>query len=280
MNKKLSIAYVSPGWPLSSCPNGVVAYIENLLVGFGNKVTPCILAQKTDQQTADGTIVDLSSLHIERTWVDKLCQEIKVGYAQKIRHNRRCLRSSKKILAGVNALKNAPDLIEIEESFGIAKWLVDGSRIPVVTRLHGPWFICGTGQDVAKDSHFKWRVKSEGLAIAKSSGISAPSFDVLTRVREFYNIELPRAQVIPNPVPAVDSTLIWRVDNAAQGSLLYVGRFDKLKGGDIVIDAFRLIALQNKEVVLKFVGPNKSVQIDGEKLDLHQYIQKKYRKIR
>ena len=57
-------------------------------------------------------------------------------------------------------------------------------------------------------------------------------------------------------------------------SILFVGRFDSVKGGDLVIEAFKQIALQNIELELLFVGPDRGMLIDGEDVKFDEYIER------
>jgi glycosyltransferase involved in cell wall biosynthesis len=56
----------------------------------------------------------------------------------------------------------------------------------------------------------------------------------------------------------------WTLAACDRSSIVYVGRFDKHKGGDLVIDAFGELASINPDLKLTFVGPDAG--IDGEKL--------------
>lgn len=275
-NKKITVAYVSPGWPLSNFPNGIVTYIANLILGFNSTVTTYIFAQQTGKETAKDLVIDLSSFDMDKTITDKLYDafiyRVSTGYAKKLQYDRTFSLLSKKILAGINAVSSSPDLLEIEESFGLGRLLVPRSKIPIVTRLHGPWFIHGPIMKLENDSLYKHRVECEGLGIMASHGVSSPSLDVLNRVREFYNIDLPNAVVIPNPVPKVPENLRWMgLQNNSQ-TLLFVGRFDLHKGGDLIINAFRMIAHKNHNVKLKFIGPDRGIPLNGKPMFLKDYL--------
>lgn len=47
------------------------------------------------------------------------------------------------------------------------------------------------------------RLFNEGQAIINAHGVTAPSLDILEKVRQFYGIALPNAKVIHNPVATV-----------------------------------------------------------------------------
>ena len=72
----LSIAYVSPGWPLSSYPNGIVTYIENIVAGFDGDVITHILTHKMGMGNSDTSVIDLSKFVEERGLVNKLIDKV------------------------------------------------------------------------------------------------------------------------------------------------------------------------------------------------------------
>jgi glycosyltransferase involved in cell wall biosynthesis len=149
------------------------------------------------------------------------------------------------------------DILEIEESFGTGNLVTKKTNVPVVTRLHGPWFLIGPILQAHNAWDFKLRVFNEGEAIRNSQGLTSPSLDVLNKVRQYYGLELSHAQVIPNPVPEVGYDMKWQYSISQKPFILFVGRFDSVKGGDLVLEAFRQIALQNSDLELLFVGPDR-----------------------
>ena len=74
------------------------------------------------------------------------------------------------------------DVLEIEETFGTARWIARAVAAPVVVRLHGPWFVNGSALGVPRDAAFHARVAAEGKAIASAAAVSTPCRDVLERV--------------------------------------------------------------------------------------------------
>ncbi|MBL1321893.1 MAG: glycosyltransferase family 4 protein [Methylophaga sp.] len=276
MNKKLNITYLSPGWPLSAYPNGIVAYIKSIISGFDDNVEASIIAHRVQGQTLE-SIINLSQLIQKKSFNDKLQDKIlfhtKVPFAQQKLYERRIKGVSNLITQAMGMLPDEPDLIEIEESFGYGQWLTASTDIPVITRLHGPWFIMA-GMQSEEDDSYAARVRCEGNAIKLSQGITAPSLDVLNKVREYYNCLLPEAKVIPNPAPAVAVNEQWKLECSLKQTILFVGRFDLTKGGDLAIDAFRIIANHNREIELIFVGPDRGVPIKGKIYSFEGYIEK------
>ena len=152
-------------------------------------------------------------------------------------------------------------LVEMEEGFGYSLHLQRRLPIPVLVRLHGPWFL--NAMDAPEDDDFRARVRAEGRGIRKAFALSAPSLDVLDRARAYYGLELPDARVIPNAIPTVPEADRWAADEADPDEVLFIGRFDRHKGGDVVIDAFAELARRRPGVRLRFVGPDRGVVDDS-----------------
>ncbi len=273
--KNISIAYVAPGWPLNRYPNGIVSYIENLLSGFGGDVDPYVFSNKVAIETIDKTIVDLTQFNrnLYKSLSDKVFYRLKMLQSEGILYQRNLVNTAEYIAKGINSLPFELDLIELEESFGVATKLSNMTCTPIVTRLHGPWFIIGDLSGIRSENH-QIRVRKEGLGINASHGVSSPSQDVLDKVREYYDFSLPNAKVIPNPIASVPVDMRWRIELSAKPSILFIGRFDSIKGADIAINAFRIVALQNKEVELIFAGPDRGMIINGEEYHLMEYLDK------
>jgi len=274
----LSVAYLSPGWPLSHFPNGIVAYLENLIAGFDRNTQAYILANHVRGNTMAGHIVDLSAISLHRTLVesclDKLASRTSLSCAHRYTAQRSLLNAVQKVNKGLDLLAIKPDIIEVEESLGLALSLVEKLSTPVVTRLHGPWFIHGPIMQLDNAADYRWRVKIEGEGILASQGVTAPSLDVLNKVREYYDLSLFEAKVIPNPVLPVPKEKQWQYNCGARAAILVVGRFDLHKGGDLVLNAFQIIASKNKDIELLFVGPDRGVVIDYVEYDFSSYVEK------
>lgn len=163
------------------------------------------------------------------------------------------------------------ELVEIEESFGWSFGLARANVVPVVVRLHGPWFLNGVFESEAATSA-RWRVAAEERGIQAATLVTAPSADVLKRVRKKYNTALNDARVIKNPIHLQPDTQIWSLGSCATHKLLYVGRFDERKGGDIVLQAFAALAKANKDLSLTFIGPDLGINRNGRKLYFQEFV--------
>lgn len=268
------IAFYSPGWPPGDFPNGIVTYVANLRaplaeVGFASR----ILAASVGPSSADSEVVDARTLRRLRPLPIKALDAALYRLAPE---RTAALRMGHELTAAFAWLRRTfPfDLIEMEESFGVAEGVRRRLEVPVVVRLHGPWFLNGTAVGALEDGTFERRVAGEGLAIARAVAVTAPSHDVLEQVRRRYRLSLPEAEVIPYPGPVVPADQRWDVAVCERDAILFVGRFDRHKGGDLAIDAFRELAREFPALGLWFVGPDRGFVDDGGRwFDLPAYLE-------
>ena len=140
-------------------------------------------------------------------------------------------------------------------------------------RLHGPWFLNGPADQVSEDSSFRRRVIDEGRAIAEADAVSAPSLDVLERTRAFYGLALQEAEIIPPPTPPIPSSTRWRPEECDPNLVLFVGRFDRHKGGDLIIEAFGQVLQTVPRARLCFVGPDRGyTDANGRRWNLEEFL--------
>ena len=110
--------------------------------------------------------------------------------------------------------------------------------------------------------------------IISAAGISAPSMSVLKRTRSFYGLPLETAEVIPNLAPAVGPSERWRRGESDPNLTLFIGRFDRHKGGDLIIDAFARVAGRDPRARLCFVGPDWGLVDDrGRRRQLAEFVE-------
>ena len=274
----LTVGYTSPGWPLNHFPNGIVAYIQNIRDGLDERVKHIVFASPVAKSENQDSCIDLSKQVVMRDLLKKasdyILNRVKLPITAPIRYKRNIDYEAQKLNSAIQQLGMPIDILEIEESFGTAQSFIKISKIPVVTRLHGPWFAVGNILKVDHEWDFKLRIAYEGEAIKNTHGVTAPSLDILEKVREYYDIALPHAQVIANPVKEVRVEKQWNYEMSKQPSILFVGRFDLIKGGDLMLESFRLLALKNKEIMLLFVGPDSGVSINGQLLSFGSYLER------
>lgn len=268
----LSVGLFTQGWPPEKMANGVTTYVATMAralraAGVGYYV---ISAEQRDPAAKPDPLV-----HV----LDRDTQSLLAKVMWRLRPEMWLHRShGTALLAEVRRLhrERAVDLIEMEESFGWPRYLAGRCPVPLIVRLHGPWFLNGTANGAVEDEEFAKRERWERAAIEGADAITAPSHHVLDSVRRRYRIALPGAEVIPNPVEPVAAADRWDLQACDRSRIVFVGRFDRHKGGDTMIEAFARIAKQRPDVHLDFVGPDRGcLEPDGRKVPIEQYLRDK-----
>jgi glycosyltransferase involved in cell wall biosynthesis len=254
-----SVALFSPGWPPGRVSNGIVTYVGHLapaLERLGVRTSIIIPSQIGPSSVPT---VDLSKMRRPR--LRDLClraiRKIPGYHSEGLRLGWAVGQAASDIAA-----QSGLDLLEMEESFGGAWYAQQLLDIPVVARLHGPRFLNGAALGLPIDAAFRQIDQAERRCIAQVTGVTAPSRDVLARARHHYELPLADALVIPYPGPMVRPDRRWRLEESDRKSILFVGRFDRHKGGDVMIDAFREVAAKLPEAELLFVGIDRGFRDD------------------
>jgi glycosyltransferase involved in cell wall biosynthesis len=114
-------------------------------------------------------------------------------------------------------------------------------------------------------------VEREKRAILSAAAVTAPSQDILDKTRAYYGVPLSDAKVIPNPIQLAGEQ--WHLSQANPKRIVFIGRFDRLKGGDLIIDAFARVLERIPEAKLWFIGPDRGcVASDGRTWHLEEYV--------
>ena len=129
------------------------------------------------------------------------------------------------------------------------------------------------GAGPRRDHHFWLRCRAEALAIGAADGVSSPSQAALDVVRQSYGLALPDAAVIPNPVTVASAAEAWTLAGCDRDTILFVGRFNRVKGADTVLDAFGLLARTYPRARLLFAGPDMGLY-EGDRIwTMPQYLE-------
>ena len=117
------------------------------------------------------------------------------------------------------------------------------------------------------------RQNREGEGIRLANFVTAPSGAVLEAVKERYEFGLSASRVIHNPIKAAELSETWNANACTPESLLFVGRFDVLKGGDLVLRAFAELAASHPNTRLTFVGRDGGIRrADGRTVLFQDFI--------
>ncbi len=269
----MKIAFHAPAWPPGSISNGIVTYTSQLVPSLrklGHTVFVLTGNKMTDDD--DPSIIDLRQYFSTGSLWDRAKARFTPAYAGFER------ASSPIALAIAELVKTQSlDIFEMEESGG---WNYATSRLkllPVVVRLHGPWFLTGKFDSINDANALnRGRRSREGRGLHNAQLVSSPSAKMLEAVKNYYGLDRTETCVIPNAIEAVPLAESWNSETCDH-SLLFVGRFDALKGGDLVLRAFAELAAIYPKLTLTFVGTDAGVAgPDGKTLFFEQYMRSNF----
>lgn len=262
----MHIVFWSPGWPLEKFQNGIVTYVHWMkreLEQQGHRVS--IFTSDLDASSTDPYVHN-----VKRTLWERVLRRIS---RRRGAMSQEVFAASISIASAIKRLhrKDPIDIIEIEESFG---WCADIARrtsLPLVVKLHGPAFLTMVKQDL--DTPFgRQRVQREGIALRRVSAIIAPSQSTLDQTIARYALKPRMRRHIVNPMTLDPTAPLWTLDSCDRNTILFVGRFDLAKGGDIVLQAFSRLLAAGRRCKLIFVGPDAGlVAADGNKVHFDAY---------
>ncbi len=263
----MHIALFSPAWPLGRHPNGIVTYVNAM----------------TTELRSQGHRVSIVSPEVDPAVHDADVHAVRLGLAARIASAMRVealdgtptiYRYGKAIASVFSRIhrRSAIDVIEMEESFGFAGRVARGTDIPIVVKLHGPAFLTMNEAEL-QTPYGRKKVEIEHRSLASLPAIIAPSRCTLTETLSHYGLHPPIAAHVVNPVPESAATPVWARSSSAPDKLLFVGRFDAIKGGDLVIAAFRRLLVARPGLRLVFVGPDHGLRSgDGTTIHLREFI--------
>ena len=272
----LSIGLASPSWPASAAPNGIITYVSSLdalLRSQGHQVSILSIMPAADR--SDPRVYDAQEAHLGRSpprhLSDAIAYRLSPGRAVQAMRGRAVAATARRMVA-----ERRLDVFEMEETYGTAAWVQRAVPIPVCVRLHGPWILTGKADANLKARESRARVRAEGIALGRAAAVSAPARDVLERVRAHYQLPLEDAEVIPNPLMPPPASQHWTLDGCDRSRILFVGRFDRLKGADLIIEAFGPVLRRFPAARLTLVGPDGQLPgANGRLLGLEDFVRER-----
>lgn len=258
--RSLRVGFVTPAWPGTQTPNGIATAVSHLATGLqsaGHDVT--IIANRVDAPHDHPRVVVVPDARLRL--VDRLRRKLDLEgwlarsmvdrHAEAIRHA--------VALYGV-------EVVVMEETQGWVGEIRGKVSVPIVATLHGPWWIHRTTGSAPNDAVSARREAREAEGLRRVDGITAPSADVLRQTRALWGLPKVPTAVIANPfpIPALGIDLTDELLN----HVLFVGRFDHIKGGDLVVDAFALIAAAHPSARFTFAGPDVGLPRAGGGMDM------------
>ncbi|MFN4192475.1 MAG: glycosyltransferase family 4 protein [Tabrizicola sp.] len=259
----LRIGLATPAWPGTETPNGIASAVAALSAGLreiGHEVT--ILAHWLDAPHDDPHVIALDKRPM--SLAERLLYRIQPDRAN------RSVMVAQMIAAGRRAIDECGiEVLVMEESFGWAGELSRALPIPVVATLHGPQWLHRTTPGRPSRGPSARRESWEAAGLRLVDGIISPSRAVLEQTRAEWGLPDRPTAIIGNPVNL--GAPFPPAAGTPAPHILFVGRFDRIKGADLVLDAFARIAAADPAARLTFVGPDEGLpQPDGSTLHLPQ----------
>lgn len=261
----MHIALFSPGWPLAHFHNGIVTFVDAVrpeLEKLGHKVSvfsgdvrgPC---GENIHDLRPGKISGVSKKIVNKVLFRT---QTVFDYADAIANR----------ILKVHA-RDPIDIIEMEESFGWCARIKRLTGIPVLVKLHGPAFLSLVDGQL-ESTEGALRIRLEGQALREVGMIASPSLRTMEQTLTKYGV-VPRVKErIVNPIRACGDSRKWSIDQSDSDSILFVGRIDRRKGADIVLDAFAELSKKKPDLRLTMVGPdNGIVGHDGTLMNFKAY---------
>ena len=239
-----------PAWPPGNSANGIVTYASYIIPALRNLGHDVFILTWDTNGTDEPRLSLLGKFQKPLPFWNRAL--FRVASTSALYH-----ASARPFASAVRDLveRHGIEIIEIEEFFGFSHAISNLNLIPVVVRLHGPWFLTKRSEDTRREM-------LERRAISTADAVTSPSEHILNSVEHHYGLRLRRTLTFGNPIAAPSRQ--WRLSHCDTNSLLFVGRFDQIKGGDLIIEAFGKLAEINPKLKLTFVGPDHGV--NGTKL--------------
>jgi len=163
------------------------------------------------------------------------------------------------------------DIYEIEETFGLCGRVNAALGRQGICRLHGPrsqiFKYAGLNPETGPDAS---AVADETKWIRNCGYVTAPTQFVLDETLEFSQHTPIKKASIYNPT--VEHGAVVDRTGSVHNKVLFVGRVDYLKGADIALKAFGLVADSFPDARLTVVGPDVGVELGGRILQFSDLV--------
>ena len=273
LEQPMKIAIYVSSWPPGRVASGIVTYTSQLvssLRSFGHEVyilTP-------DAGEKDPYTIDLNEVQVPlftKVW-QRLKSKLTSRPYDAMRHSAKVALAIRKLVA-----EKGIEVFEVEESFGMSAEVAMMNIVPVSVRLHGPFILTGGFKDAMSAlSINNGRAEHEGLAIRSAHYVTANCNDTLNAVRNHYGLALENSTIIPTPIVSALESETWNKDRCDGNKLFFVGRFDSIKGGDLVLQTFARLAATNPDLTLTFIGPDQGIQTETGIVYFEDYFQRHF----
>ena len=246
--RPLRVGFVTPAWPGVLTPNGIATAVSHLAAGLqsvGHDVT--IIAHRVDAPHDHPRVVLIPETRLRL--VDRLRRKLDIeGWLV-----RSIVEQHAEAIRRAVALHGV-EVVVMEETQGWVGEIRAKVSIPIVATLHGPWWLHRMAGSAPDDDVSARREAREAKGLRRVDGITSPSADVLRKTEALWGLPKVPTAVINNPFPVPAQGI--DLTDELMNHVLFVGRFDHIKGGDLVVEAFALIAAAHPTAQFTFAGPD------------------------
>ena len=134
--RPLTLAFLTPAWPLDASSNGITTYVDGVAAGLrrqGHTVSILSADSKDADFRPDVYPLDGNELSVLDRIRDGLAFRVSTSAALRRKFSRALVKAAQRAIA-----ETGVQLLEMEESFGLVQLVKPYLPIPIVVRLHGP----------------------------------------------------------------------------------------------------------------------------------------------
>jgi glycosyltransferase involved in cell wall biosynthesis len=152
------------------------------------------------------------------------------------------------------AVSDRLEVVQIPEYNGEAITFKSALPFKLVVRLHTPAYLVDKLNGVVPSPSRKAWYRMEYKSIMRADGITASSLALKKAVCSYYKINPDKITVIRNPVDCKNFFPKENNDNSGQIKVLFVGRLEKRKGIELVLEIIKPLLAQHGNLQFIFVG--------------------------
>jgi len=140
------LAFYSPAWPPGNDSNGVVTYVGTIvpeLEAQGHVIS--VVSGTVAPSMISDAVYRLSDYEGDRTLPERIGDRL--GWLKG--RDYVLARTASRLIAAATrraVAERGVQLLEMEETFGWCFWVRRTIPVPLVLRLHGPWFLTGPAE--------------------------------------------------------------------------------------------------------------------------------------
>lgn len=257
----MRIGLISREYPPQTGWGGIGSYVYFLaraLAEAGHEV--CIIsrserAEEYVHQDGPITVHRIRERKTKHRWADPLMRLLPWSDWQ---YSRRVFETVQALHAQVPF-----DVVEAPEYKAEAFHLVRSLLLPVVVKLHTPTYLLEALNRTPRTLRETVVKLMERAAARRAVRVTAPSRELASRVRQAWGLSRRVMRVVPNPI---DLNAVPRQPFPAAGppTILFVGRFERRKGVDVLLEAMALIRAQLPQARLVLVGGGSREQTEED----------------